>query len=145
LRGRANLLGPGWNRSADAVYPLSQRDADGDEYNGAEHDFVIRFEKGQMPPAAAFWSLTMHDTGFLFVPNPIDRYDLGGRNRLITNPDGSVDFYLQAGSPGGDKEANCLPAPRGKFNLVLRIYSPKETPPSILDGTWTPPPVRRAR
>ena len=145
LRGMANLLGPGWNRPADAVYPLSQKDAEGDEYNGAEHAYVMRFEKGQMPPAEAFWSLTMYDAEFFFVPNPIDRYDLGGRNRLITNPDGSVDFYLQADSPGADKEANWLPAPKGKFNLVLRIYSPRETPPSILDGTWTPPPVRRAQ
>jgi len=145
LRGMANLLGPGWNRPADAVYPLSQKDADGDEYNGSEHAYVMRFEKGQMPPAKAFWSLTMYDAEFFFVPNSIDRYDLGGRNRLITNPDGSVDFYLQADSPGADKEANWLPAPKGKFNLVLRIYSPRETPPSILDGTWTPPPVRRTR
>ncbi len=144
LRGMANLLGPGWNRPADAVYPLSQRDADGDKYNGAEHRYVVRFEKGQMPPAEAFWSLTMYDTEFFFVPNPIDRYDLGGRNRLIINPDGSVELYLQADSPGPDKEANWLPAPKGKFNLVLRIYSPRETSPSIVDGTWTPPPVKRA-
>ncbi len=143
LRGMANLLGPGWNRPVDAVYPLSQRDADGDEYNGAEHKYVMRFAKGQMPPADAFWSLTMYDSDFFFVPNPFERYDLGGRNRLITNPDGSVDFYLQADSPGADKEANWLPASKGKFNLVLRIYSPRGTPPSIVDGTWTPPPVRR--
>jgi hypothetical protein len=143
LRGMANLLGPGWNRQADAVYPLSQRDADGDEYDGAKHAYVMRFANGQMPPADAFWSLTMYDTDFFFVPNAIDRYDLGQRNRLITNADGSVDFYLQAESPGKGKEENWLPAPKGKFNLVLRIYSPSETPPSILDGSWTPPPVRR--
>jgi len=144
LRGMANLLGPGWNRPADAVYPLSQRDADGDEYNGAEHSYVMRFEKGQLPPAEAFWSLTMYDTEFFFVPNAINRYDLGGRNRLSANPDGSVDFYLQAASPGADKEANWLPAPKGKFNLVLRIYAPRETPPSILDGSWTPAAVKKA-
>lgn len=146
LRGMANLIGPGWNRPADAVYPLSQRDANGDAYDGAEHSYVMRLERGQMPPPAeAFWSVTMYDTGFFFVPNPIHRYELGQRNRLITNPDGSVDVYLQAGSPGADKEANWLPAPRGKFNLVLRIYSPRQSPPSILDGSWTPPPVRRAQ
>ena len=143
LRGLANLLGPGWNRPQDAVYPLSQKDANGDAYNGAEHTYVMRLEKGQMPPAEAFWSLTMYDTDFFFVPNPIDRYDRSQRNRLVTNPDGSVDLYLQAESPGKDKEANWLPAPKGKFALVLRIYSPRDTPPSILDGTWTPPPVRR--
>jgi hypothetical protein len=146
LRGMANLIGPGWNRPADAVYPLSQRDANGDAYDGAEHSYVMRLERGQMPPPAeAFWSVTMYDTGFFFVPNPIHRYELGQRNRLITNPDGSVDVYLQADSPGADKEANWLPAPRGKFNLVLRIYSPRQSPPSILDGSWTPPPVRRAQ
>ena len=125
LRGMANLLGPGWNRPQDAVYPLSQKDANGDEYNGAEHKYVMRFEKGQMPPAEAFWSLTMYDTDFFFVPNPINRYDLSQRNTFITNPDGSVDLYLQAESPGKDKEANWLPAPKGKFDLVLRIYSPR--------------------
>lgn len=144
LRGMANLLGPGWNRPADAVYPLSQKDAEGDGYNGAEHSYVMRFEKGQLPPADAFWSLTMYDTEFFFVPNEISRYDLGGRDRLIINPDGSVDLYLQTDSPGADKEANWLPAPKGKFNLVLRIYSPRETPPSILDGSWTPAAVTKA-
>ena len=143
LRGMANALGPGWNRPQDAVYPLSQKDANGDAYNGAEHTYVMRFEKGQMPPAEAFWSLTMYDTDFFFVPNPLNRYDLSQRNAFITNPDGSVDLYIQADSPGKDKEANWLPAPQGKFALVLRIYAPRATPPSILDGSWTPPPVRR--
>jgi hypothetical protein len=145
LRGMANALGPGWNRPQDAVYPLSQKDANGDAYNGAEHTYVMRFEKGQMPPAEAFWSLTMYDTDFFFVPNPLNRYDLSQRNAFITNPDGSVDLYIQAESPGKDKEANWLPAPKGKFDLVLRIYSPRATPPSILDGSWTPPPVRRVQ
>src|SRR6266496_3954254 len=144
LRGMANLLGPGWNRPQDAVYPLSQKDANGDAYNGANHKYVVRFEKGQLPPAEAFWSLTMYDTEFFFVPNAINRYNLSQRNQLVTNPEGSVDFYLQAESPGKDKEANWLPAPKGKFTLVLRIYSPKGTPPSILDGSWTPPPVKPA-
>lgn len=144
LRGMANLLGPGWNRPQDAVYPLSQKDGNGDEYDGAKHKYVIRFEKGKLPPAEAFWSLTMYDTDFFFVPNPINRYDLAERDKLIANPDGSVDMYLQADSPGKDKEANWLPAPKGKFTLVMRIYSPRKAPPSILDGTWTPPPVKRA-
>ena len=65
------------------------------------------------------------------------------RDKLVANPDGSVDMYLQAASPGKDKEANWLPAPKGKFKLVMRIYSPTGTPPSILDGSWTPPPVKR--
>ncbi len=143
LRGMANLLGPGWNRPQDAVYPLSQKDAKGDAYDGAKTNYVMRFEKGKLPPADAFWSLTMYDEDFFFVPNAINRYDLAQRDKLVANADGSIDLYLQAESPGRDKEANWLPAPKGKFQLVMRIYAPKKTPPSILDGTWTPPPVAK--
>jgi hypothetical protein len=145
LRAMANALGPGWNRPQDAVYPLSQKDANGNEYNGAEHTYVIHFDKGQMPPVKAFWSLTMYDTEFFFVPNPINRYELSQRNTFITNPDGSVDLYLQAESPGQAREANWLPAPKAKFALVLRLYWPTDTPPSILDGTWKPPAVTRVQ
>ena len=144
-RGMANLLGPGWNRPQDAVYPLSQKDAAGDEYDGAKHKYVIRFDKGKLPPADAFWSLTMYDGDFFFVPNALNRYDLAQRDKLVTNADGSVDLYLQAESPGKDKEANWLPAPKGKFVLVMRIYVPRKTAPSILDGSWTPPPVTRVQ
>lgn len=143
-RGMANLLGPGWNRPQDAVYPLSQKDAAGEAYDGAKHRYVIHFDKGRLPPAQAFWSLTMYDDEFFFVSNAIDRYDLAQRDALRTNPDGSVDLYLQPDSPGKDREANWLPAPKGKFVLVMRIYAPTKTPPSIVDGTWTPPPVKRA-
>jgi hypothetical protein len=143
LRGMANLLGPGWNRPQDAVYPLTQKDGNGDGYDGAKHNYVIHFEKGKLPPADAFWSLTMYDDDFFFVANPINRYDLAQRDRLTVNPDGSVDMYVQAESPGKDREANWLPAPKGKFVLVMRIYAPRKAAPSILDGTWTPPPVKR--
>jgi hypothetical protein len=115
VRGMANLLGPGWNRPPDAVYPLSLKDADGHEYDGARHKYLMRFDKGKLPPAEAFWSLTMYDEDFFFAPNPLNRYDLAQRNKLITNPDGSVDLYVQADSPGKGKEANWLPAPKGKF------------------------------
>jgi hypothetical protein len=145
VRGMANLLGPGWNRPQDAVYPLSQKDAQGDDYDGAKHKYVMHFEKGQMPPAEAFWSLTLYDENFFFVPNPVNRYDLAQRDKLITNPDGSVDLYIQAAPPDRDKAANWLPAPQGKFVLVMRIYQPRKAPPSILDGSWTPPPVQKVQ
>jgi hypothetical protein len=144
VRGMANLLGPGWNRPQDAVHPLSQKDAGGDAYDGAKYKYVIHFEKGQLPPADAFWSITMYDEDFFFVPNKINRYDLARRDRLAVAPDGSVEMYLQAEPPGGNRDANWLPAPKGKFVLVMRIYAPRKAAPSILDGTWTPPPVRRA-
>jgi hypothetical protein len=75
--------------------------------------------------------------------NPIKRYTLSSRNKFVTNPDGSVDLYLQADSPGKAKEANWLPAPKAKFIPMLRLYWPKETPTSIIDGTWTPPAVKQ--
>lgn len=144
LRGMANLLGPGWNRPKDAVYPISQMDADGNAYDGSKYNYVIHFEKGGLPPVDGFWSLTIYDKDLFFVPNAIDRYALSQRDTFVTNPDGSVDFYLQAESPGQDKEANWLPAPKGEFKLVLRLYGPPKSAPTIIDGSWTPPPVRRA-
>ncbi len=143
LRGMGNLLGPGWNRPQDAVYPLSQKDAEGHDYDGAKYKYVIRFEKGQLPPASAFWSLTMYDPDFFFVPNAINRYELSQRNKFATGSDGSIELYLQAEPPGEDREANWLPAPKGKFSLVMRLYDPAVTAPSILDGSWTPPGVKR--
>jgi hypothetical protein len=143
LRAMGNMLGPGWNRPQDAMYPLSQKDANNDEYNG-DHKYVMHFDKGQFPPVKAFWSITLYDPDFFFAPNSINRYELSQRNKFITNPDGSVDMYLQAESPGNAKEANWLPAPKGKFVLVMRLYWPTTTPPSIVDGSWTPPAAKRA-
>ena len=91
-----------------------------------------------MPPVKVdgFWSLTMYDGDRFFVPNALNRYTLSQRDNLMANADGSVDIYLQADSPGKDKEANWLPAPKGKFSVMLRLYWPKEGPASILDGSW---------
>ena len=101
-RALVTLLGPGMNFAEDAVYPLSQKDADGDEYDGSEHRYVMRFEKGGMPPVKGFWSLTVYDSEFFFVPNAIDRYCLSQRDAFVANEDGSVDLYIQAESPGPD-------------------------------------------
>ena len=103
----------------------------------------MHIEKGQFPPVKAFWSITLYDPDFFFAPNSINRYELSQRNKFVTNADGSVDMYLQAESPGKDKEANWLPAPKGKFSLVMRMYWPTTTPPSIVDGTWMPPGAKR--
>ena len=85
----------------------------------------------------------MCDADFFFVKNPLNRYTLSQRNQFNANSDGSMDLYVQHESPGKDKESNWLPAPKDKFILMLRLYWPKETPPSILDGTWKPPAVQR--
>ena len=141
-RALVTAIGLGANRPKDAIYPTSEKDADRKEYDGNK-DYVMHFDKGQTPPVDGFWSLTMYDASFFFVPNPLNRYTLSSRNKFVTNPDGSVDLYLQADSPGKAKEANWLPAPKAKFIPMLRLYWPKETPPSILDGTWIPPAIKQ--
>jgi len=133
-RAMVTVIGPGMNFAEDAVYAFSEKDADGKDYDGSGHAYVMRFEQGQMPPVKGFWSLTMYDPDFFFVPNPIDRYCLSQRDTFVTNADGSVDSYLQAESPGQDREANWLPAPKGKFIPMLRLYWPQDAPP--LDSGW---------
>jgi len=142
-RALVTAIGLGANRPQDAVYPTSEKDAAGKEYDGTKK-YVMHFDKGQFPPVDGFWSLTMYDAAYFFVPNPLNRYTLSSRNKFISNADGSVDLYLQSDSPGKAKEANWLPAPKAKFIPMLRLYWPKETPPSLIDGTWKPPAIKLA-
>jgi hypothetical protein len=136
-RATVALVGLGANLAADALYPLVDRDEDGELLDGRNY-YVLHFDRGQVPPVNAFWSITMYDTRGYFVPNPLDRYALGSRDPLRHNPDGSLDVYLQASPPSGELAANWLPAPEGKFNLVMRLYWPKD---AILNGYWEPPPI----
>ncbi len=141
-RATIAFFGLGANLPQDAVYPVSEFTAEGTPYSGA-NKYVLHFAKGELPPVKAFWSLTMYDAGFFFVANPLNRHTLSQRDQLKLNSDGSVDLYLQADNPGPEKESNWLPAPKDKFVLMLRLYWPNEHPPSILDGTWNPPAVRK--
>lgn len=141
-RALVTAIGLGANRPQDAIYPMSMKDANGSDYDG-KNKYVMRFPKGQLPPVKGFWSLTMYDADFFFVANPINRYSISARQKLKANPDGSTDLYIQNESPGADKESNWLPAPKGKFQLMLRLYWPSETPPSIINGTWSPPPAKK--
>ena len=143
-RAFITAIGLGANRPQDAVYPTSETDADGKPYSGA-NKYVMHFDKGTLPPVNGFWSLTMYNAEYFFVDNPLNRYTLSARNKLKHNADGSVDLYLQHENPGAAKESNWLPAPADKFVLMLRMYWPKEAPPSILDGTWTIPGVKQAQ
>jgi hypothetical protein len=143
MRALITAIGLGANRPQDAVYPTSLKDADDKDYEGSNR-YIIPFEKGQTPPVEGFWSITMYDSQYFFVANPINRYSISPRQNLKANPDGSIDIYVQKDTPGADKESNWLPAPAGKFILMLRMYWPNESDPSILDGTWTIPPVKVA-
>jgi hypothetical protein len=135
------MAGLGANQPDDAIYPLNFSDADGNPVS-AENNYVLHFTKEQLPPVAAFWSLTMYDAEGFQVANPINRFAIGDRDALKFNGDGSLDLYIQNQSPGSEKESNWLPAPKsGILGLTLRLYSPR---PQALDGRWNPPPIRRA-
>jgi hypothetical protein len=141
-RAFVTAIGLGANRIQDACYPTSQKDADGKAYVGS-NKYVVRFPKGQLPPVGGFWSLTMYDENYFFVANPINRYSISARQSLKPNADGSIDLYIQKDSPGPDKESNWLPAPAGKFVLMLRMYWPNDKSPSIINGSWSPPGVQK--
>jgi len=135
------LIGFGANLPADAVYPSAFTDGDGKPLDGA-NKYVLHFDKGQTPPANAFWSLTMYDAQSFFVENPINRYNIAAWMPLKYNKDGSLDIYIQRESPGKEKQANWLPAAEGSFSVTMRIYWPK---PEALDGTWKPSPIAVAQ
>jgi hypothetical protein len=131
----------GMNLPQDAVYPSLTTDGEGRPLDG-NRKYVLHFEKGKFPPVDAFWSVTAYDTDGYFIPNELKRQALGDRDKLQRNADGSLDLYIQADSPGPDKEANWLPVAKAPFTLLMRLYSPRS---EILDGTWKPPTVDRAR
>lgn len=130
--------GIGGNLLEDAFYPFAVNDADGKQLTG-DYSYTLTFKKGDWPPADAFWSMTLYDMEGYLVDNPMNRYAIGDRSGMKSNPDGSLTIYIQSESPGKDKEANWLPAPKaGPFKLALRLYVPKE---SVINGSWVPPAV----
>jgi len=137
-RALITAIGLGANRPQDAIYPTSEMAAaTGKPYEG-DNKYVIHFAKGQMPPVNAFWSLTMYDADYFFVQNPLNRYTLSSRSKFKTNKDGSVDLFIHNAAPAKGRESNWLPAPAGRFILMLRLYWPKN---AVIDGTWKPPVV----
>src|SRR5262249_26809561 len=140
-RAMVAWVGLGANLSADAVYPMTRVDAEGQALNGA-NKYVLHFDKTGISPVKGFWSLTLYNNQQFFVPNPINRYAIGDRDKLKMNADGSLDLYIQNENPGADKESNWLPAPKDSFNLILRLYWPDA---QVLNGTWKPPAVQRVR
>jgi hypothetical protein len=131
--------GLGANLSEDAIYPLNLGDNAGKPLEGV-NKYVIHFAKEEVPPAGAFWSVTLYDTDGFQVANPLNRFAVSSWMPLRRNPDSSLTLYIQNESPGEDKQANWLPTPRGSFNLTMRLYAPK---PEALTGVWNPPPVVR--
>jgi hypothetical protein len=134
-------LGLGANLPEDAIYPLNLADDTGKPLDGA-NKYMIHFDKGDAPPANAFWSVTLYDSEGFQVANPLNRFNLSSWMPLKSNADGSFDLYFQNETPGEDKEANWLPAPKGAFNLLMRLYAPRS---EALIGKWNPPPVTRVQ
>ena len=151
LRAAAAKLGIYGNSEAEAVYPFTRSDVNGIALDGSKHGYTVTFARGQLPPANAFWSITMYDGRTqLLIDNPIDRYLINSPMlpQLKKNNDGSLTLYIQKDSPGKDRESNWLPAPAGPMFVVMRIYWPRTEPPSVYPlgkGSWQPPgiiPVR---
>lgn len=138
-RAIVSQLGLGANLPEDAIYPLNLADDTGRPLDGA-NKYTLHFAKGQLPPAAAFWSITLYDSEGFQVPNSLNRFALSSWMPLKHNADGSLDLYFQNESPGKDKEVNWLPAPKGPFNVMLRLYAPQS---DALTGKWNPPPVTK--
>jgi len=134
------LVGLGANQPDDAIYPINISDADSNPVM-AENKYVLHFNKDDVPPVSAFWSLTMYDAEGFQVANPINRFAIGDRDALRFNSDGSLDLYIQNENPGPDKESNWLPAPKSsRLGLTLRLYAPK---PQVANGGWNPPAIKR--
>jgi hypothetical protein len=131
--------GLGANLPEDAIYPANLGDLTGQPLDGVSA-YSIHFEKGATPPADAFWSITLYDGHGYQVANSLDRFALSSWMPWKYNPDGSLDLYFQNESPGAEKEANWLPAPKGPFNLTMRVYAPRS---EALTGKWSPPPVMK--
>jgi hypothetical protein len=139
------------NDAVEAMYPMTKTLADGEMLDASKHSYTLTFVAGQFPPVNAFWSVTMYDGKTqLLIKNPINRYLINSPMlpNMKLDAERGLTLYIQRDSPGADKESNWLPAPNGPIYLVLRLYWPKETPPSILppgEGTWKPPGIAVAK
>jgi hypothetical protein len=145
LRATAAASGIYGNDPSEATYFAAQKDRQGEALDGSKHSYAVTFAPGQLPPVNAFWSITMYDgESQLLIENPLNRY-------LINSPmlpsmrkskDGSLTIYIQKDAPAAEKKSNWLPAPNGSIYMVMRLYWPGESPPSVLppgSPTWKPP------
>ena len=143
-RATGTQVGIGANSRDEALYPILDKDADGQPLDGSKANYTLRFAKGQLPPVNAFWSITMYNLPQqLLVKNPIDRYLINSPMlpQLTTDADGGLTIYIQAEAPEKSKQTNWLPAPKGPFVMFMRYYWPKQ---ELLDDRWKTPAVTKA-
>src|SRR5437764_2317819 len=143
-RMAAAVLGIYGNSKEEAMYPFYAEDEAKQKLTGANR-YTVRFAPGQLPPVHAFWSLTMYEMPkSLLVANPINRYLINSPMlpQLKRDTDGGLTLLIQNESPGKEKEANWLPAPKGPFVMAMRLYWPKE---EAVEGKWTAPPAQQVK
>lgn len=131
------MIGLGALPPEEASYPNTFKDSNGDRLDG-NYRYRLHFAPGELPPAKAFWSITLYDRDGFMVDNKIQRYSIGDRDNLHFNPDGSLDIFVQ--SLSHELSDNWLPAPNGEFSITMRVYLPSK---QYLDGQWWPPSVQR--
>lgn len=139
------VLGIYGNSKEEAMYPIYKVDADGQALDASTQSYTLTMKADELPPVHSFWSVTMYDLpASLLVENPIERYLINSPMlpNLKRNADDSITLYIQNESPGKDKESNWLPAPKGPFVLLMRLYWPKD---EALNGTWKPAPLVRVQ
>src|SRR6266404_427143 len=144
-RATGTQVGIGANSKEEALYPIYEKDADGQPLDGAKGKYILRYSAGSFPPVHAFWSLTMYDLpSQLLVKNPINRYLINSPMLpdLKLDADGGLTIYVQSDSPGLDKETNWLPAPNGPFMMAARYYWPKS---ELLQDEWKSPTMQNVR
>jgi hypothetical protein len=142
-RAMVSAFGWGCNIPEDAVFLTARVDEAGNPLTGA-NTYLIHFNKGETPPIQGFWSITMYDSKYYIYPNALNKLTVNPCNKLQYNADGSLDLYFSHLQPDGVAQANWLPAPANDFILMLRLYWPRTTPPSILppnNPSWIPPPL----
>ena len=132
------------NDLEEAYYPECTADSEGEVLDGSKNNYVLHFDKDQLPPVNAFWSFTMYKLPQqLFIENPINRYVISSATEgLKYNQDGSLDIYIQKDNPGKEKESNWLPAYDGPFSLQGRLYMTK---PEALNPLYVPPAVQKVK
>ena len=137
------MLGAVWgiygNSEEEAIYPTYTVDANGQKLDATTTHYTLRFAPDKMPPVKAFWSLTMYEMPASYLyPNRLNRYLLNSPMlpQFKRDADGGLTFYIQSESPGPEKESNWLPAPKGPFKMVMRLYGPKKP---ALNGQWKAP------
>ncbi len=140
LRALVTETGLGTYFPQDLIFPIGKLDSDKNPLIGKEK-YVLHFSKEDIPPVKAFWSLTMYDPKLSFVPNEQEQYSICSLSKLNYNKDGSLDIFIQKESPGKGKDSNWLPAPEGRFFLMMRLYWPDK---EIINGSWKIPAIKKS-